>query len=47
MNYDQVAYQLEKIAPKAVKWVVDCDAVELEKYDDSWVKIHANLGEIL
>lgn len=47
MNYDQVAYQLEKIAPHAVKVVVDCDTVELDKYPAEWVRIHANLADVL
>jgi acetolactate synthase-1/2/3 large subunit len=47
MNYDQVAYHLENIAPEAVKIVVDVDAVELDKYGDDWTKIHADVADIL
>lgn len=47
MNYDQVAYQLENIARKAKKIVVDIDPVELEKYGDDWIKINAHVADIL
>jgi len=47
MNYDQVAYQLEKIAPRAVKIVVDTDKVELSKYSSDWIKINADLASVL
>lgn len=47
MNYDQVAYHIENIAPEAVKVVVDVDAVELQKYPENWIKIHADVAEIL
>ena len=47
MNYDQVAYHLENIAPDALKIVVDVDAVELSKYPENWIKIHGNVADIL
>ena len=47
MNYDQVAYHLENIAPDALKVVVDVDAVELSKYPENWTKIHADVGDVL
>jgi len=47
MNYDQVAYNLDGVAPDAVKIVVDIDKAELNKFDDSWVKIHADIKEFL
>lgn len=45
MNYDQTAYQLERVAPEAVKVVVDVDMAELAKYPEGWVKIHADIGQ--
>jgi acetolactate synthase-1/2/3 large subunit len=47
MNYDQVAYHLENIAPEAVKIVVDVDAVELSRYPENWIRIHADVADIL
>ena len=47
MNLDQVAYNLDGVAPDAVKIVVDIDKAELNKFNDSWVKIHADIKEFL
>jgi acetolactate synthase-1/2/3 large subunit len=47
MNLDQVAYNLIDFAKQAVKIVVDIDKAELNKFDDSWVKIHADIKEFL
>jgi acetolactate synthase-1/2/3 large subunit len=47
MNLDQVAYNLSDFAKQAVKIVVDIDKAELNKFDDSWVKIHADIKEFL
>jgi len=44
MDRDQTAYQLDKIAPKAKKYVVDVDETELQKYPDVWMKTNADLG---
>lgn len=45
MNFDQTAYQLARVAPEAVKVVVDIDRAELAKYPEGWVKIHADIGQ--
>lgn len=37
MDKDQTAYQLDKIAPKATKSVVDIDATETMKFSDDWI----------
>jgi len=47
MNLDQVAYNLSGFAKQAVKIVVDIDKAELNKFDDSWVKIKADVKEFL
>jgi len=47
MTLDQVAYNLSDFAKQAVKIVVDIDKAELNKFDDSWVKIHADIKEFL
>jgi thiamine pyrophosphate-dependent acetolactate synthase large subunit-like protein len=47
MNLDQVAYNLSDFAKQAVKIVVDIDKAELNKFNDSWVKIHADIKEFL
>jgi acetolactate synthase-1/2/3 large subunit len=47
MNLDQVAYNLDGVAPDAIKIVVDIDKAELNKFNDSWVKIHADIKEFL
>lgn len=47
MDHDQTAYQLENIAPKAEKIVVDCDERELLKFDDSWQTVKQDIGEWL
>lgn len=46
MDHDQTAYQLENIAPKAEKVVVDCDIRELVKFP-AWSCIHEDVGEWL
>jgi acetolactate synthase I/II/III large subunit len=40
MDKDQTAYQLQNIAPNAVKEVVDIDEAELKKFPSSWKKHH-------
>lgn len=47
MDLDQVAYQLDKIAPHANKYVFDIDKSELDKYDDYWSKNHSDIREYL
>jgi acetolactate synthase-1/2/3 large subunit len=40
MDYDQTAYQLDKIAPMAeMKIVMDVDQDELDKFDESWITL--------
>ncbi len=47
MNYDQVAYQLELVAPGARKFVVDIDPAELAKYPGDWICIKADLKQFI
>jgi len=47
MDKDQTAYQLDKIAPKATKWIIDIDRTEIDKFNTSWFRICGNLKEIL
>ncbi len=47
MTLDQVAYNLSDFAKQAVKIVVDIDKAELNKFDDSWIKINADIKEFL
>ena len=47
LDYDQTAYQLATFAPLAKKIVVDIDPAELKKFDDSWVKIPADVKDFL
>jgi acetolactate synthase-1/2/3 large subunit len=47
MTLDQVAYNLSDFAKQAVKIVVDIDKAELNKFNDSWVKINADIKEFL
>ena len=46
MNLDQVAYNLDGVAPDAVKIVVDIDPAELKKYS-GWITIQADIKEFL
>jgi acetolactate synthase-1/2/3 large subunit len=46
MNLDQVAYNLDGVAPDAVKIVVDVDPAELKKYT-GWITIQADIKEFL
>ena len=46
MNLDQVAYNLDAVAPNAVKIVVDIDPAELKKYN-GWITIQADIKEFL
>jgi len=47
LDFDQVAYNLDGFAKQAVKIVVDIDPAELNKFDDSWIKINADCKEFL
>jgi acetolactate synthase-1/2/3 large subunit len=46
MNLDQVAYNLDAVAPNAVRIVVDIDPAELKKYT-GWITIQADIKEFL
>ena len=46
MNLDQVAYNLDAVAPNAIKIVVDIDPAELKKYN-GWITIQADIKEFL
>ena len=46
MNLDQVAYNLDGVAPNAVKIVVDIDPAELKKYN-GWITIQSDIKEFL
>jgi acetolactate synthase-1/2/3 large subunit len=47
LDLDQVAYDLQGFAKQAVRIVVDIDTAELKKYDDSWIKINADVKEFI
>jgi len=47
LDFDQTAYQLSTFAPLAKKIVVDIDPAELAKFDDSWVKVNADIKDFL
>ena len=47
MDLDQTAYQLDKIAPLAKKTVLDIDQTELNKFDDSWLKLSFDIKCVL
>ena len=47
MDLEQTAYQLDRLAPNAEKWVVDIDINELNKFPDSWIGIHRDVEQYL
>lgn len=48
MDYDQTAYQLDKISSNAkTKIVVDIDQGELDKFDNSWTAINMSLDDFM
>lgn len=47
MDLDQTAYQLDRIAPKAEKLVIDIDKTEIKKFDKSWMSMNCDVREYL
>jgi acetolactate synthase-1/2/3 large subunit len=45
LDGEQVAYDYERFAPQAKKYVYDVDPAELRKYPEDWVAIRADLNK--